>query len=366
MDTRRSFTITASIFALSLLVAAGCTPDDPSSDDDEDTSGATTAGADTNGSGTGGMDTNGGSGGMDTNGGTGGTDTMGGTGGTDTDGGGSGGDTDIVDDCKVLSNFNGQVDSMVDHGGGTPTSSTSDLPADTGIQGVWDWIKNNKSAVTKSEKAADIPMAEQVEIDGAVVISTSFGNTADKHFYIQDQKTAIYVRLESAPMAGGSAATINVGDAVSFTVTGANMYDGQPQIAKVTNFSKKGTGKKVPIQQVDASTISPDMYNQMVRLGGRLTNRFKCDSKDRDCSKKTCYMCYDLVNESGDKLVTFRSNAFTTKSKKGYFDKTCITFVGPLSMYEGPMSDKSMLDPPKDRLQVSETNFDWTKRPGSK
>lgn len=380
---RRRHYLSVIVAAFALLFTANCTqPADPSDDDgDSDGNGtATSTGGDTNGSTDDGSTTSmttadaTSDGGTGTTTGDGGTGTAtGGDGGTSDgsttgDGGtcevaetGGGGDGDAGGKtCEIATDFTGQVGSSEGHGGGNAASSTDVLPEDTGIQAVLTWIENNQAAA-EEDGGTSLPDGEQIEVQGAIVNATSFGDLGNRHFWIQDQQAATHVRLESAP---GSGDTLKVGDAVTFTVTDVSVFAGQPQIAGVTDFGIDSSGNDVPIQEVDESTIDPSMYNQLVRTGGKLLSKWKCDSDERNCCGERCQVCYELVDNQNETIATFRSNAFTQEDSKGYFPDSCITFVGPLSMFPGPLASGDNLDSERERLRLQETNYGWTQQPG--
>lgn len=282
----------------------------------------------------------------------------------DDDNGGGGDDPDtggMEDDaadfdpstCEVQSDFTGQVgNSDLTNGGGEVASSTDVLPEDTGLQSVRTYIENNQEQAS-SEQGLTIPEGDQMEVSGAVVTATEGGKNLP-FFYLQDQQVALYARLAE----GNDSVDVKVGDAVSFTVTAVSLFNGQPQIQNITNFSVDSSGNQVPIQEVDGSSLSADKYQQLIRVGGALSAPEQCGG---DCSlpaserEGQCWQCYDMVNQEGETIIEFRSNSLTQEEPLGYFAGTCMTFVGPLGMFPGPVGNSDT------SLQIQETNWDWAK-----
>jgi hypothetical protein len=372
---RRKVSILASL-ALTLTFAGALAPScttSPPSNQEEDESGGTGDGndngsSDGNGTFTGGTGdvafndaggTNGGNTG-NTNGGNSGNTDGGNTGNTsggntgntnggssgNSDGGGTGSDS-----CSVDTSFTGQIGADNTHGGGE-VGSTSDLASDAGIQAVWDWIEQKDQDLdmwpeedfdTDAREAnVSIPEGEQVDVSGATVVATLFGQVGNQAFYIQDQNRAIEVDLGSAVSSG---TPIKVGDKVSFTVTGVAVQNGLPQVYEISNFSKDSSGNPVPIMGIDSSGAAEGTdVHKLVRVGGKLTNANTCGEG---------YKCFDMVNQNGDVLVEFRAQ--TGDSGMGPSEGWCQTYVGPLGQFPGPIADADSTT-----LQVQANNFDWT------
>ncbi len=279
------------------------------------------------------------------------------TGGDDPDATGDTGDDGGIDfdpsTCEVQSDFNGQIGNTdVTKGGGTPASSTDALPEDTGLQAVYDYMEANAEDA-RSEDGLSLSEEDQIEVTGAIVTATEGGENLP-FFYLQDQQRALYARLSE----GHDSVDVTVGDEVSFTVTGVSIFSGQPQIQDITGFSVDSEDNDVPIQNVGQSTPSLDRYQQIVRVGGALTEGRQCGG---DCSLPAgdrdgqCWQCYDMLDQEGETIIEFRSNSLTQDEPLGYYAGTCMTFVGPLGQFPGPLAENA--DDPT--VQVQETNWDW-------
>ncbi|MFB6374764.1 MAG: hypothetical protein ABEN55_16960, partial [Bradymonadaceae bacterium] len=70
--------------------------------------------------------------------------------------------------------------------------------------------------------------------------------------------------------------------------------------------------------------LGSNSYGQVYRIGGRLRNKSKCDSKMAKCGQERCNYCYDLKDKDGNTVVTFRSATETQGSKKGFPDGACV------------------------------------------
>lgn len=359
MTIRRLVVVTASLFLLA--AAPACSgPDDPSGDTGSGGGGEDTGVTDTGGDeDTGTPDEDTGTPDDDTGMA---EDTMtgGDTGGDTSDGGGGGGGWDPVDNCSVLTDFTGEINSdSAGHGGGQPASSSDVLPADAGLDQVWTWMKDNRS---KAEGGTTEFGDTTLEISGATVVATEpiAENLGNQRFYIQDQNRTLYVRLSEQPTLeepNADTAKINVGDQVSFTVKKVNLYQGEtPQISNTGTITIDSADNEVPIYSQE--NLGGDSYGKIFRIGGRLKNKSKCDSPMTSCGEERCNYCYDLMNKDGSKVVTFRSATETAGSKKGFPDGACVTFVGPVGMFPGPLAKDAGAK--ADRLQIQDTNFkDW-------
>jgi len=348
MQLRQCFVTIASLL-LFLATAPACSgPEDPSDDTGgggtEDTGVADTGGDDTGAEDTGTPDPD--------------TRTGRDTGNDAGDAGDAGdGGWEPVDECSVATEFTGEIASdQAEHGGGVEADANDVLPADTGIQAVWDWMENNAS---EAEGGTTLPDDETIDIQGAVVVATEAiaSGLGNQRFFIQDQNRSIYVRLNEAPTIEdpeADEAKINVGDEISFTVEGVNLYQGEtPQISQVSTITVDSADNEVPIHGAeDLGT-----WGQIHRLGGRLRNKNKCDSSSVDCSAERCSYCYYLRDQEGNTLIEFRSATETQGSKQGFPDGACVTFVGPVGSFPGPLADD--FDPSQD-LQIQDTNYnDW-------
>ncbi len=359
---QRTVSVLASL-ALTLTLAgafgSGCTTSPPPSNDDGEQSGGST------GEGSGGGASNGGSTFASGSGGDAAFDDSGGTGSGGGSGVGSGGDASTSSgssdgsttggssdagggSCGIDTSFTGQVGADNTHGGGE-VGSTTDLPQDAGIQAVWDWIQQEnqnrdmwpEEDFETEEREANVSLDDPIEINGAIVVSTLFGEVGNQAFYIQDQNRAVEVDLGSAVSSG---TPIKVGDKVSFTVTGVAVQNGLPQVYEISDFSKDSSGNPVPILDIESpDDASGEDVHKLVRVGGELTNAEGCGGD---------YKCFDMVDGDGNVLVEYRAEV---TGDQGPSEGWCSTYVGPLGQFPGPVADAD--DP---TLQVQPNNFDWT------
>lgn len=298
-------------------------------------------------------------------------------------------DTEMVDSgddggtgpCTATASFNGQVaNSMDQHGGGTVADSADVLPQDAGVQAVKTYIVDNKpSGCTGSgDCGGNIDPPADMRVEGAIVTATDFGSLGNKFFYIEDQQAGLYVRLtQDHPEPGPEGTTVNVGDEVSFDVDQLGVFAGEPQIqrfrapdATEPAFSIDSPDNAVPVRDFSEMSPTPDEYHRLVKVHGSVTNESTCDS-EQDCANNMCWKCYDLMRD-GEKIATLRSQEFTgtrtndqgqevPRENPGYFDGACVTYVGPVGMFPGPLEEGAD-GTQTERLQLEVENFSWTDR----
>jgi hypothetical protein len=280
--------------------------------------------------------------------------------------------------CEPNADFTGQVgNTMIQHGGGSVAQNTDALPADAGIQAVRDYISNNKPSgcTGDGDCIGTFDAPSEMRVEGALVTAVEFGSLGNKFFYIEDQNAGVYIRLtRDHPAPGPSGTTVKVGDIVSFDVDQLGVFQGTPQIqrfrasgATEPAFSVDSSGNPVPVRDFTQMRPTPEDFLRLVKVHGKLKNERTCDDV-QDCSNNRCWKCYDLVRD-GETLVTLRSQQFTgtreneqgqqvPRDNPGYFPNSCLTYVGPVGMYEGPL-DESADGSPADRLQLQVDNFAW-------
>lgn len=321
---RRSLpAVLAIAFVGSLGLAACSEPSDPNAGDDNDTT-------------TGLPDDTGGGGGMD----------------AAPDDGGEPTDTATDDGTVVPDGGGGECERSGQespHSGGTP--STDPLQNSAGLKNVLDKIESIQSnnggswPTNSSDEAKTVALEEgdQIEITDAVVTATSFKSqnfdAGQQHFWLQDSDEALIAYLDEGEAI--DCPIVRVGDRVSLTVTGVKVFDGVPQISTVTNYrrNKEASSDAVPYTNKTGKAITNDDFAEIVKVSGKLTEeRGSCGGGA---------VCFTLTH--GGESVVYRA----TGSEKPAVG-TCLTFFGPVNLFEGPLSSEDKT------VQLQTTNFDWT------
>ena len=285
-----------------------------------------------------------------------------------------------VGPCNA-SGWQGQMAGNGDHSGGTLSNDPSVLPEDTGIQAVRDYINSNKPNGCGPDQqdctGTTVVTDTTLSVDGATVTATDFGPLGNAFFYVQDQQAGMYVRLDQAhpPIFSENTSDnvtqfLKVGSEVSFDVSVVGVYAGQPQIqgfAAPTNpeagpdnleypsetgdsFNVTDTGKSVYVKDYtsEGASLAGEDYYTMVKIHGRLEKTGSCGSG---------WFCYNMMRD-GENLVTVRSQENTQMGSNGYPENLCMTYVGPVGMFPGPVAENST--PLVERLQLEVENFAWT------
>jgi hypothetical protein len=270
--------------------------------------------------------------------------------GTGGDSGGSTGDTTSTDgDADGGGSVCDRRSGENPHAGGTPTSDP--IQNDAGLQQVVDKIKsirsdNDGSWPTDSEnetKTVPLEAGDQIEVSNAVVTATSYKSkntdNGQQHFWLEDSQTTLIVYLDMGEEI--DCPIVRVGDRVSFTVTGVELFRGDtPQISTVENYrrSADAASDAVPVMEKTGETIALEEFGKIVRVSGQITN------EQEPCGGTACF---DLSH--GGETVTYRAKG-PVKPAVG----DCVTYVGPVSSYPGPLSEQ-----PEKEVQLESTNLDW-------
>jgi hypothetical protein len=307
-----------------------------------DTSGGTT---DTSGStsGTTDEDTSGStSGTTDTSGGSSGTtdtaiteeDSSGTSSGTDTSGGDTSGST-CTDACCPNTSFTGQVfeDVVPDPtstNGGNATTTPYAATYDAGI-----------SAVIAAAPAAQGAVVVDLDITEATVTAVGFkpgAATGYQSFWLADGQEAIQVFLGTAPDAAPAA--IRVGQKVSFTATGVDLYRDLPQITNLdaTTWTVDSEDNDVFIDDVGAGEeITIDDVQHVIRVTGTLTGESVACGGTSKCTQ---------LDFGGTSTVTLRVSDSFKVDNRALAAGDCVTFAGPAGVFDGVP-------------QLDVTQFDW-------
>lgn len=238
--------------------------------------------------------------------------------------------------CEVQNDFTGQIgNSDLTSGGGVAASDNSVFPEDTNLQTVQTTIDDQIDGEDGTVALSDSGTPDPIEVSGSIVTSVEYAESG--RFFVQDQNVALYVRSSTE-----QAVDLKVGDAISFTVTEIGKFGGTPQIQGFSDLTVDSSGNEVAIHDVDMDSLSEDRLQQIVRVGGSLTAPSECGNA----------LCYDMLNQEGEKIIDFRSFTFADQEDPGYFPGTCLTFVGPLGQFDGD-------------FQIQELNRNWVTRASS-
>ena len=215
-----------------------------------------------------------------------------------------------VDDGSWLSQLDGSTDASSLHGG-TVATAPWDSTYDAGLDDLVAVMPTTGSSLT-----VDIP------ITGATIIASYFANGSFR-MYIADANAFFKVFL-SSDASQIPPFTPKTGSRISFTVTEITNYDGTYEVTEVAGdtWTLDGTGFAVPVTQIsDATPVTAAHVNQVVRVSGTVV------SNPAGCGTDT--HCFDLDYGAGSTVVfrTSTANAFTLG--------TCVTFQGPVTLYNG-------------------------------
>ncbi len=225
-------------------------------------------------------------------------------------------------DCELQDWYFGQIgdhdqDSVPGSGG---SATTEAFEESTGLQDVLDAIEDELEEYTSdeiSEDVLDIEFDEPIEVEDATV--TAVGYILDAFYWFGDADTGLYFRAEEGD---GVPEEARVGDLVSFTVEGATVFRGTPQVSQYSDWTVGESDQEVSYIELGDDELDIDAhYNRIVRVGGQLIgNSFDCGS----------YNCFNMVYGSeGQHETVFRSASD--------FDEPgeCITFIGPITSFPG-------------------------------
>ncbi|MBU1240752.1 hypothetical protein KKF84_07320 [Myxococcota bacterium] len=216
--------------------------------------------------------------------------------------------------CDESLDFVGQFDGSTDAtsiNGGTIADAPWDSSYDAGIADLMTYIDaSSGDATTVSVALSGVTVIATYEADFQTRMYVADGNGAIKMF-LTDDATQIPSFVPKTGMT------------LSVTVTEVSDYFGTPQILAVDGdtWTVDATGTDVPvIEHTGGPAVSANEVNQIVRVTGTLT------SAGTDCGGGA--FCYDLDYGAGSTIV-FRT--WTSTHSEG----TCITFVGPVTLYNG-------------------------------
>ncbi len=232
--------------------------------------------------------------------------------------------------CPTDINFFGQV-SHVNNADGLEIPLTREpLTQDANLQAIWD------AAVPAPNWEAPQELAPGIVISEATVIATSFRE--GRHFWLQDADSTMQVYLDDA-----LSSEVRVGQNISFTATEVSIFNGNPQVTSLTNFSVVSEENPVPYFDLRTEEVDlDDHYYRLVRLGGELGAPTSCAGD---------YLCYELTYgpTGGERTVEYRSSSELIE------EGSCVTYLGPVIGYPGPRT--TFDDAPAPQLQTD--HFHW-------
>jgi hypothetical protein len=231
--------------------------------------------------------------------------------------------------CAVDANFFGQLGGPGERDGGRPT--TAHLTHDANLDAIWG------AAVPAPNWADPQALNPSISITGATV--TAVTPRPNPQFWVEDANTGMQVYLD-APLG----VALKVGQRVSFRATHVDIFNGNPQIQGLTDFTVVDADNPVPYLDVhDASLTLDDHYYRVVRIGGELgPNTSSCGDG---------HTCYELFYgpTGGRKVASLRSASNQLSPGR------CVTFVGPAGGYLGPLSNL----PDTPAIQLDTASFGW-------
>ena len=198
-------------------------------------------------------------------------------------------------------------------------------------------------AVLDDEATADVDEGKQglvletpIQITEATVIATDYKGNFDvsksrTHFWIGDADGAMELYLDYTDPEAVPPFEIQVGQKISFTVTRVNRYFDKGQIVGMSDMTLVDDNAPVYVWTPDRA-LNIDDIHRVVSVTGTLAGT------GGECGAG--YRCWDI--DYGFGRAIFRSNSeFLTTG-------ACVTFVGPLSFYNG-------------EPQLNVNNFSWMK-----
>jgi hypothetical protein len=247
--------------------------------------------------------------------------------------------------CDADPEFFGQIGEglEVEHSGGTPGSQP--FEHHSGIRSVFaalnDLASQGELARDANGFLEEVLLEPPVTISGAIITSTSFGDTARDRFWLGDVYGGLYVRRPHDPEVDAEPTQVRVGQEISMTVTRIGFFNDNPQVVAFTGFELLSEGNSVHVIEPDGE-LSIDDYGRIVKVSGTLR------PDPWECGISRCwFMSY---GEDHEFTTTYR----TTSQFQDSGD--CITYVGPISAYPGMYSEALR------EAQLDVINFDWARR----
>lgn len=229
---------------------------------------------------------------------------------TDTDS-----DTDADSDADVPDNVDTWF-GLIPAGLATATFPYSN---DAGIDDVL-------AASPQTDSAPDVDV--NIEVTGAIVINTGFPVT--KNVWLQDANGAI--RTYGNTSAPEWFTGVNIGDAVSFTVTRIENYQGEIEVTGIENVSVVSTGNPVFVRDLTGTAIS-------YATDGRQNARIYGEAISNDGACGNTASCW-TIQHGGETIGARINDAY------GVVVGDRLHFVAPISIFG---SD----------VRIGSENFDW-------
>ena len=183
----------------------------------------------------------------------------------------------------------------------------------------------------------DTPVTgQELQVTEAVVVATSYNNStalrAQSNFYVADQNGTIQLYLSQDDEDAQPSFPIRVGQKISFVANDLGNYFGLKQITAASNFELVSEENAVYFYEpAEGASLTADDVPNVVRVTGTLA------SAGTPCGGSS--NCFDLDYGAAE-TVTFRT------SSNFAFEGDCVTFAGPLSLFDGAP-------------QLNTANFDW-------
>ncbi len=229
----------------------------------------------------------------------------------------------VTDACIENRDFVGQMypKPTEPNNGGMVVTTPFEASYDAGIGALY----------AASPAAGELAAGLQIQITDATVTATGYGPNASKHFWVQDGKSAIHVRMATAVTIGGQDAVVKVGSRLSFRVIALRNYNGVLQVETADAFTFTGTEQAVYVDDRTGSDIAAADLHRLVRVTGVLSGAPLACGKTQKCWK---------FDYKGKTDVVFRS------ASKFIDTGACVTFVGPVGLFDGAP-------------QLDTANFSW-------
>lgn len=190
------------------------------------------------------------------------------------------------------------------------------------------------AAVPAEGGGDDLVLETPIAVTEVTVIATDYKGNFDvsrsrTHFWVGDADGAIELYLDYMDPEAVPPFEIQVGQKISFNVTKVNRYFDKGQIVGVSDVVLVSDNAPVYLWTPDRALVVEDIH-RVVRITGNLAGTGgECGAGNR---------CWDL--DYGFGRAIFRSNSDFLQTG------ACVTFVGPLSFYQG-------------EPQLNVGNFDW-------
>lgn len=190
------------------------------------------------------------------------------------------------------------------------------------------------AAVPEDGGGDDVVLDTPLAVTEVTVIATDYKGNFDvsrsrTHFWVGDADGAIELYLDYMDPDAVPPFEIQVGQKISFNVTAVNRYFDKGQIVGVSDVVLVSDNAPVYLWTPDRTLVVDDIH-KVVRITGTLAGTGgECGGGNR---------CWDI--DYGFGRAVFRSNSDFLQTG------ACVTFVGPLSFYQG-------------EPQLNVGNFDW-------